>query len=50
MTHIHSNGMPESIFSEDPIEKLAKHLKMGRTKLYRMVQKGDIPSSKFGNQ
>ena len=32
------------------IEELADYLKMGRTKLYRMAQKADIPASKIGNQ
>jgi excisionase family DNA binding protein len=32
------------------IEELAEYLKMGRTKLYRMAQEGDIPASKVGNQ
>lgn len=32
------------------IEELAEYLKMGRTKLYRMAQDGDIPASKVGNQ
>ena len=32
------------------IEELAEYLKMGRTKLYRMAQEGDIPASKIGNQ
>jgi len=32
------------------IEELAEYLKMGRTKLYRMSQDGDIPASKVGNQ
>ena len=32
------------------IEELANHMKMGRTKLYRMAQEGDIPASKVGNQ
>lgn len=30
--------------------ELAEYLKMGRTKLYRMAQGGDIPASKIGNQ
>lgn len=32
------------------IDELAEYLKMGRTKLYRMAQEGDIPASKVGNQ
>ena len=32
------------------IVELAEYLKMGRTKLYRMAQDGDIPASKIGNQ
>ncbi len=32
------------------IDELADYLKMGRTKLYRMAQKADIPASKIGNQ
>ncbi|MBN1817264.1 MAG: helix-turn-helix domain-containing protein [Sedimentisphaerales bacterium] len=32
------------------IEELAEYLKMGRTKLYRMAQEGEIPASKVGNQ
>jgi excisionase family DNA binding protein len=32
------------------IDELAEHLKMGRTKLYRMAQDGNIPASKVGNQ
>ncbi|HRV21298.1 MAG TPA: helix-turn-helix domain-containing protein [Anaerohalosphaeraceae bacterium] len=32
------------------IEELAEYLKMGRTKLYRMAQDGEIPASKVGNQ
>ncbi|MEA1990800.1 MAG: helix-turn-helix domain-containing protein [Thermodesulfobacteriota bacterium] len=32
------------------IEELSDYLKMGRTKLYRMAQKADIPASKIGNQ
>ena len=31
------------------IDELAEHLKMGRTKLYRMAQDGNIPASKVGN-
>lgn len=31
------------------IEELAEYLKMGRTKLYRMAQDGEIPASKVGN-
>jgi excisionase family DNA binding protein len=32
------------------IDELADYLKMGRTKLYRMAQEGNIPASKVGNQ
>ena len=32
------------------IDELADYLKIGRTKLYRMAQKADIPASKIGNQ
>ncbi len=32
------------------IDKLAEYLKMGRTKLYSMAQKMEIPASKIGNQ
>ncbi len=32
------------------IDELAGYLKMGRTKLYRMAQDGEIPASKVGNQ
>ncbi len=32
------------------IEELAEYLKMGRTKLYRMAQDGELPASKVGNQ
>ena len=32
------------------IDELAEHLKMGRTKLYRMAQDGNIPASKVCNQ
>ncbi len=32
------------------VEDLATYLKMSRTKLYAMTQKGDIPASKIGNQ
>jgi excisionase family DNA binding protein len=32
------------------IDELAEYLKMGRTKLYRMAQDGEIPASKVGNQ
>jgi excisionase family DNA binding protein len=32
------------------IDELAEYLKMGRTKLYRMAQEGNIPASKVGNQ
>ncbi len=31
------------------IGELAKYLKMGRTKLYRLAQDGEIPVSKVGN-
>jgi len=32
------------------MDELAEYLKMGRTKLYRMAQEGEIPASKVGNQ
>jgi excisionase family DNA binding protein len=32
------------------IDELSEYLKMGRTKLYRMAQDGEIPASKVGNQ
>ena len=32
------------------IDELAGYLKMGRTKLYRMAQEGEMPASKVGNQ
>lgn len=32
------------------IQELAEYLKMGRTKLYRMAQEGNIPASKVGIQ
>ncbi len=32
------------------IEELATYLKLSRTKLYGMAQKGEIPASKIGNQ
>ncbi|MES9822836.1 MAG: helix-turn-helix domain-containing protein [Candidatus Thiodiazotropha endolucinida] len=32
------------------IDELAVYLKMGRTKLYSMAQRGDIPAAKIGNQ
>lgn len=32
------------------MEELANYLKMSRTKLYAMAQKGEIPASKIGNQ
>jgi len=32
------------------IDGLSEHLKMGRTKLYRLAQNGDIPASKVGIQ
>ena len=32
------------------IDELGEHLKLGRTKLYRMAQAGDIPASKVGSQ
>jgi len=32
------------------IDELALYLKMGKTKLYGMVQRGKIPASKVGNQ
>ena len=32
------------------IDELAAYIKMGRTKLYTMAQKGEIPGSKIGSQ
>ncbi len=32
------------------IDELAAYLKMGRTKLYTMAQKGEIPGDKIGSQ
>jgi excisionase family DNA binding protein len=32
------------------IDELAAYLKMGRTKLYTLAQKGNIPGSKIGSQ
>ncbi len=32
------------------IDELVTYLKMGRTKLYTMAQRGDIPGSKIGRQ
>jgi excisionase family DNA binding protein len=32
------------------VDELAIYLKMGRTKLYTMAQRGDIPGSKIGKQ
>lgn len=32
------------------VEELAAYLKMSRTKLYAMTQKGEIPASKIGNR
>ncbi|BBO89631.1 helix-turn-helix domain-containing protein [Desulfosarcina ovata] len=32
------------------IDELAAYLKVGRTKLYTMAQKGNIPGSKIGSQ
>lgn len=32
------------------IDELAAYLKMGRTKLYTMAPKGNIPGSKIGSQ
>ena len=32
------------------MNELAGHLKIGRTKLYRMAQEGEILASKIGNQ
>jgi|WetSurMetagenome_2_1015567.scaffolds.fasta_scaffold831292_2 excisionase family DNA binding protein len=32
------------------IDELSIYLKMGKTKLYRMVQNGEIPASKIHNQ
>lgn len=32
------------------IDELAAYLKLGRTKLYGMAQRGELPASKIGNQ
>jgi excisionase family DNA binding protein len=32
------------------IDELAQYLKMGRTKLYRLAQEGEMPTSKVGGQ
>ena len=32
------------------IDELAEYLKLGRTKLYRLAQNGEIPGSKIGSQ
>lgn len=32
------------------IDGLGEYLKMGRTKLYTMAQKGELPACKIGNQ
>lgn len=32
------------------IDELVAYLKMGKTKLYTMAQKGEIPGSKVGSQ
>ena len=32
------------------LDELAEYLKLSRTKLYRMAQKGEIPASKVGSQ
>lgn len=32
------------------LEELTEYLKLGRTKLYQMAQKGKLPASKVGNQ
>jgi excisionase family DNA binding protein len=32
------------------LDELAEYLKLSRTKLYRMAQKGEIPASKIGAQ
>jgi excisionase family DNA binding protein len=46
----HEQGIPMDRTKWLTIEELAEYLKMGRTKLYRMAQDGDIPASKVGNQ
>ncbi|MCB2185149.1 MAG: helix-turn-helix domain-containing protein [Deltaproteobacteria bacterium] len=33
-----------------PIDELADYIKMSRTKLYGMAQRGEIPAPKSGNQ
>jgi PTS system nitrogen regulatory IIA component len=32
------------------IDELANYIKMSRTKLYGMAQRGEVPASKIGNQ
>ena len=32
------------------IDELSAYLKMGRTKLYTLVQQGELPGCKIGNQ
>jgi PTS system nitrogen regulatory IIA component len=32
------------------IDELASYIKMSRTKLYGMAQRGEVPASKIGNQ
>lgn len=32
------------------VEELAAYLKMSRTKLYQMAQKGELPGAKIGTQ
>jgi PTS system nitrogen regulatory IIA component len=32
------------------IEELATYLKLSRTKLYGMAQRGEVPATKIGNQ
>lgn len=32
------------------IDELSNYLKMSRTKLYGMAQRGEVPASKIGNQ
>jgi len=51
----HYEYLPSSEFRDKidnwlTIEELAGYIKMSRTKLYGMAQRGEIPASKIGNQ
>lgn len=50
---VYNQSVIEEIMVQDKwltIDELSEYLKMGRTKLYRMTQDGEIPASKVGNQ